>query len=190
MNTQKSKLATAVFGIVAGTLFSVSAFAGCASVDHSAEFQKIADTSCNKAQAEGVVEKSVAKNGFTLVMVPKAQAYKDFSAAYFQPADKYELIYETDAFSACAASMAFALSREGGSPSSIKVDYVDGAYETTEDLGEFGISHIRYSVADGRFAATETLDVANADKRTISYGNLTEAHWKILKTAVDRFLTK
>jgi hypothetical protein len=166
------------------------AISGCASVDHTAEFFKIAEASCAKAQAVGVVEKSISKTGFTLVMVPKAQGYKDFSAAYFEPADKYELIYETDAFSACSASMSYEMSKEADKSTSMKVTYADGSYETTEDLGEYGISNIRYTVAEGLLAASETLDVAKADKRTITYGHLTKDDWAILTTAVDRYLVR
>lgn len=154
------------------------------------KFIKIADASCNKALAVGVVEKSVDSNGFTLVMVPKDQAYQDFSAAYFQPKNTYELIWETDALSACSASMSFSLAKEGGSESDIKVTYnsSDGTFETTQDLGEYGISHIRYTVAEELFSGTETLDSDTPDARTIKYGDLTDGDWKILKTAVDAFL--
>jgi hypothetical protein len=168
--------------VLAGSL----AISGCASVDHTVEFFKIAEASCAKAQLVGVVEKSISKNGFTLVMVPKAQGYKDFSAAYFEPADKYELIYETDAFSACSASMSYEMSK----PTAIQVTYTDGSYETTEDLGEYGINHMRYSVVEGLLATSETLDVAKADKRTITYGHLTKDDWAILTIAVDRYLKK
>jgi hypothetical protein len=170
--------------LLAGSL----ALSGCASVDHTAEFFKIAEASCAKALAVGVVEKSISKSGFTLVMVPKVQGYKDFSAAYLEPTDKYELIYETDAFSACSASMAYEIAKEAGTPTAIKVTYADGSYETTEDLGEYGISHIRYSVSGGLLATSETLDVAKADKRTITYGHLTKDDWAILTIAVDRYL--
>ena len=36
-----------------------------------AQFETIANASCDKAMAEGVVEQSIASDGFTLVMVPK-----------------------------------------------------------------------------------------------------------------------
>ncbi|WP_296631178.1 hypothetical protein [Rhodoluna sp.] len=155
------------------------------------EFIKIADASCNKAQVVGVVEKSIDPNGFTLVMVPKDQAYKDFSAAYFEPNNTYELIWEADALSACSASISFSLAKEAGVKSDIVVNYhsSDGSFETTQDLGEYGTSHIRYTVDAGLLSATETLDSDNADERSIKYGNLSDGDWRILKTAVDAFLT-
>ena len=154
-----------------------------------AEFEAIAKASCGKAMSEGVVEKSTAIDGFTLVMVPKSEGYKDFSAAYFQPADKYELIWETDAFSACSASMQFELAAEGGGQVDLAVIFDPGvpAFETTQDLGEFGISHLRYTFAEGLFTGVKTLDTDDADPRTISYG-VTDDDRKILETAVDRYL--
>ena len=153
------------------------------------EFEAIAKASCAKAMSEGVVEKSTAVDGFTLVMVPKAEGYKDFSAAYFQPADKYELIWETDAFSACSASMQFELAAEGGGKVDLAATFDPGvpAFETTQDLGEFGISHLRYTFAEGVFTGVKTLDTDDADPRTISYG-VTDDDRKILETAVDLYL--
>ena len=155
------------------------------------EFEAIAKASCDKAMSEGVVEKSTAVDGFTLVMVPKAEGYKDFSAAYFQPDDMYELIWETDAFSACSASMHFELAAEGGGKVDLAVTFDTGvpAFETTQDLGEFGISHLRYTFAEGLFTGIKTLDTDDADPRTISYG-VTDEDRKILETAVDRYLAK
>jgi hypothetical protein len=155
-----------------------------------AEFAAIASASCDKAMTEGVVEQSTALDGFTLVMVPKDQAYKDFSAAYFEPADNYELIWEADALSACSASISFSLAAEAGVESEIKVtfDASDSTFETFEDLGEFGTSRLRYNVDNGLLSRIEVLDEASIDARMIRYGNLQDADWNILRTAVDRYL--
>ena len=157
-----------------------------------AQFETIANASCDKAMAEGVVEQSISSDGFTLVMVPKEEGYKDFSAAYFEPADTYELICEADAFSACAASISFSLAAEAGVESDIEVAFnaTDSTFETTQDLGEFGISRLRYNVENGLLSQIEILDSAVADVRAIRYGNLSDEHWQILRTAVDRFLAE
>jgi hypothetical protein len=155
-----------------------------------AEFGAIANASCDKAMTEGVVEQSTALDGFTLVMVPKDQAYKDFSAAYFEPADNYELIWEADALSACSASISFSLAAEAGVESEIEVtfDGRDSTFETFEDLGEFGTSRLRYNVDNGLLSRIEVLDETSIDARMIRYGNLQDADWNILRTAVDRYL--
>ncbi len=153
-------------------------------------FEKISTASCDKAMAEGVVEQSEAADGFTLVMVPKDQAYQDFSAAYFEPADKFELIWETDALSACGAAIQFALAQDSGTDvdMSVSFDETDGTFSTEQDLGEFGVSKLKYEVAADLLTTIEIIDSATPDKRTIRYGNLQESDWNILRTAVDRYL--
>jgi hypothetical protein len=153
-------------------------------------FMEISKASCEKAMAEGVVEKSISPEGFTLVLVPKEQAYLDYSAAYFQPEDTFALIWEADALSSCGASINFDLAEEVGVESDIAVTYysTNETFETTQDLGEFGISHLRYTISDGLISEVETLGSSETNPRTISYGNLQESDWNILRTAVDRFL--
>ena len=156
------------------------------------QFATIANASCDKAMAEGVVEQSISSDGFTLVMVPKEEGYKDYSAAYFEPADTYELIWEADAFSACGASISFSLAAEAGVESDIQVAFnaTDSTFETTQDLGEFGISRLKYQTTDGLLRQIEILDSTVSDVRSIRYGNLSDEHWQILRTAVDRFLSE
>lgn len=153
-------------------------------------FEVIATASCDKAMAEGVVEQSIDPNGFTLVMVPKDQVYQDFSAAYFEPADTYELIWEADALSARGAAIQFALAQESGTEVDLTVsfDQNDGSYLTVQDLGEFGISKLKYQVADSLLSSVETQSSADTAIRTIRYGNLQDSDWQILRTAVDRYL--
>ncbi len=153
-------------------------------------FEAIATASCDKAMAEGVVEQSLGTEGFTLVMVPKDQAYQDFSAAYFEPADTYELIWETDALSACGAAIQFAMAQESGTEVDLAVsfDETDGSFATEQDLGEYGMSNLKYEVANGLLSAIEIQGSTSPDKRSIRYGNLQEADWNILRTAVDRYL--
>ena len=156
------------------------------------DFRAIASKSCETALAEGVVEESTGAEGFKLVMVPKAEAYKDYSAAYFAPPKTYELIWETDALSACGANIQFAMAEEGGGTVDLEVAYSteDGTYTTTQDLGEQGMWTLNYEVTDGLFSTVTTVRNGEEDPRTIRYGNLTEADWSILKTAVDAFLAE
>lgn len=152
-------------------------------------FAEVAKASCDKAMAEGVVEKSTAADGFTLVMVPKEQGYQDFSAAFLAAPDDYQLIYEVDAFSSCSAAMEFGLAEEGGGAVEIEVEYDpnDGSFVTTQDLGQNKINKVEYQTKDGLFVGVKPLAPATADPRTISYG-YTEEDMQILITAVDRFV--
>jgi hypothetical protein len=156
------------------------------------EFEAIANASCDKAMAEGVVEQSIALDGFKMVMVPKELGYKDYSAAYFEPEDNYVLIWHTDALSACGASISFSLAAEQGVESEIEVTFngLDSTFETFEDFGEFGTSRLRYNVDNGLLSRIEVLDAAPINARIIRYGNLQEADWNILRTAVDRHLAE
>jgi len=156
------------------------------------QFKAIARTSCQAALEEGTLEKSVDPGGFTLVMVPKEDAYKEFSAAYFQPEDTYELIWEIDAFSACGASMTYDLAEEAGQESDLEVIFNSELqqFETFQDFGEFGISRLGYEIFDGKISSVQFLETEDSDKRTVSYGNLTEVEINIVTTAVDRFLSE
>ncbi len=155
-----------------------------------AQFKTIARASCEVALELGTLEKSVEPDGFTLVMVPKEDAYKDFSAAYFQPDDTYELIWEIDAFSACGASITYDLAEEAGQESDLEVLFNAEfqQFETFQDFGEFGESRLGYQTFEGKISSVQDLMSDDSSKRTVSYGNLTEAEINILITAVDRFL--
>ena len=169
-----------------GSTFTGEGFVAVAPL---AEFAAVAKASCDKAMAEGVVEKSTAADGFTLVMVPKDQGYQDFSAAFLDAPDDYQLIYEVDAFSACGAAMEFSLAEESGGAVAMEVeaDLDRGTFVTTQDLGELGISKLEYQTKDGLFVGVKTLGESKADPRAISYG-YSEDDLQLLITAVDRFL--
>ena len=153
-------------------------------------FKQIARASCDAAMAEGVVERSEAEDGFVLVMVPKNEAYKDFSAAYFQPEDTYELIWETDAFSACGAAISFDLAEEAGQEADIEITFNSdtGQYETFQDFGEFGVSRLAYQAKDGLIVSVTNLESADSGVRTVTYGGLSGTDIQILETAADKFL--
>jgi len=156
------------------------------------EFKSIAEASCKAALEQGSVERSISDAGFILVMVPKNDAYKDFSAAYFQPDDTYELIWEIDAFAACGASITFDLAEEAGQETDLEVSFnpATGSYETFQDLGEFGPLRISYEIDGGKISTVSILSSPDVEKRTVSYGGLAESELMILKTAADRFLAQ
>jgi hypothetical protein len=172
------------------TAASPTAIPTLTAAEAEGQFKTIARASCEEALEKGTLEKSVDPGGFTLVMVPKADAYKDFSAAYFQPDDTYELIWETDAFSACGASMTYDLAEEAGQDSDLEVIFNAELqqFETFQDLGEFGVSRLGYEILDGKISSVQDLETEDSAKRTVTYGNLTEAELNILTTAVERFL--
>jgi hypothetical protein len=154
----------------------------------ASDFRLIADESCGRALEFGVSEIETGTSGFEQVLVPKDEGYQGYSAAYFQPEDTYELIYETDWFAVCAASNTYALSEEAGAEAGIAVEYLaeDEVFETTQDFGEFGISVVRYSVVDGYFETVTYVEAGESGVVSISYGPLTDGQKQIIRTAVDR----
>jgi hypothetical protein len=85
--------------------------------------------------------------------------------------------------------MEFSLAEESGGAVDIDIEYDanDGSFVTTQDLGESGIHKLEYQTSGGLFVGVKTLDVPNADPRTLSYG-FSEQDMQILITAVDQFL--
>jgi hypothetical protein len=154
----------------------------------ASDFRFIADASCSRAFEFGVSEIETGTSGFEQVLVPRDEGYEGYSAAYFQPEDTYELIYETDWFAVCAASKTYALSEEAGAEAGIAVEYLaeDGVFETTQDFREFGISVVRYSVVAGYFEEATYVEAGKSRVVSISYGPLTEDQKQIVRIAVDR----
>lgn len=153
-----------------------------------ASYKLIAQASCTKAQSEGVTEQGA---DFIAVMTPKAQNYKDFSAAYFAKPDEYGLIWELDGFNSCADWYTFSMADEAGQEADIKVTFnpADSTYTTVEDFGDAGVFTNRFTVADGRLAMVVNIDEPD-EVTKITYGALTEYSLKILTTAVDRHLAE
>ena len=151
-----------------------------------AAYKDIAKASCNKAQAEGVVESGA---DYTLVSVNKDDNYLDFSAAYFQKPDTYELIWELTSLTSCADWYTFSMADEAGIEAQIDVQFNagDGTYSTREDLGDLGINSYRYTVVDGLITEALNLDPKNPVTTKVRYGNITEEDRNILITAVKRF---
>lgn len=158
-----------------------------------ASYSKIAQDSCDKALAEGVVEYVQGEEGFTSVMVPKAEAYRDYSAAYYDNATaQHDLIWETDAFSACADANALSLASEAGQKPDFTVAFnaANGTYVTSRDLGDYGIAELQYTVANGLMVTMVQLNGEGGDPHLIRYGNLTADDHAILETAADEFLAE
>jgi hypothetical protein len=150
--------------------------------------REITYASCEKALAEGVVEKSVEPEGLVLVMIPKQEAIAGYSAAYFLPPNTYELIFETDVFSSCALANLFSLSEEAGQELDLEVtlDKQTNTFLVTQDLGEWGVTATGYEVNADLIVAATNLN-ADTGKLLIEYGPVSDADRAIIQTSVDRF---
>ena len=151
-------------------------------------FREITYASCEKALAEGVVEKSVEPEGLVLVMIPKREAIAGYSAAYFLPPNTYELIFETDVFSSCALANLFSLSEEAGQEVELEItrDKQTNTFLVTQDLGEWGVTATSYEVKAELIVAATNLN-AETGRLLIEYGQVSDADRAIIQTSVDRF---
>jgi hypothetical protein len=143
---------------------------GCSPADPAAtlsEFEAIAHASCEKAMSVGVREHT-ADNSYQSVMVPKDAAIDGYSAAWHEPPDRYELIYETDFFMSCAASNTFILFEEAGIYPTIEVTKTADGY-TTVDSQNPRFTMLSYQVEDGLISAVSFQDLEDPTEIVIEY---------------------
>lgn len=157
--------------------------------DIPGSFRAIADASCATASAEGVTEIATDGSG-RLVLVPKEDAYQDFSAVSIGASGVGELIWSTEEFYACNASIGFSYSDESNSDYGlIEFDEADGSYTVT--VGEGKDAFIaEYTVSDGLIRTGSSTNGGETTVLTVEYGMPSEADIAILRAAVDTFLAE
>jgi hypothetical protein len=161
-------------------------FAAMTPAEAKASYKKIVEAGCNAAQELGAVEESKAAK---VVMTPKSEAYKDYSAAYFASPDTYEIIWELDGLYACGDWFNFSMSEEAGVEAAIDVTFDEktGKYSTSQTFDGEVYSYVS-TVTDGKISSVYSSVTKN--DTAIKYGNLTAEDLLILTTAVDRYLAK
>lgn len=159
--------------------------------DVNAAFREIADASCAKANAEGVVE-TTADGAASNILVPKKFAYKDFNAVAVSEDDGFSLIWSTEDFVTCNASVGFAMVEDSGGEYLLEVtfDAADGSYSTVYDTGQDFVIENRYLVSDGVFVGAFLGPANNALEMSITYGMPTDEQIAVLEAAVDAFLAE
>lgn len=157
--------------------------------DIEASFRDIADASCATASAEGATEIATDGSG-RLILVPKEDAYQDFSAVSVGESGVGELIWSTEVFYACNASIGFSYSDESNSDYGlIEFDETDGSYTVT--VGEGKDAFVAdYTVSDGLIRTGSSTSDGETTVLTIEYGMPSEADIAILRAAVDSFLAE
>lgn len=152
-------------------------------------FREVADASCATASTEGVTEIATDGSG-RLVLVPKEDAYQDFSAVSVGASGVGELIWSTEEFYACNASIGFSYSDESNSDYGlIEFDETDGSYTVT--VGEGKDAFIaEYTVSDGLIRTGSSTNGGETTVLTVEYGMPSEADIAILRAAVDTFLAE
>lgn len=155
----------------------------------------LAVDSCNAALESGVVETN-AVTGDKLIMIPKTDAYKDYSAVWVAADGTSEIIFEIDAFSTCGDALTFWMLEEyGEQPSGYEAEL-----STVEDSTTARVTRdmdgqkytTMYTAKAGRFV---TADVPQwdapdtAQQWNLVYG-VPASDLALLKNAVDAFLKK
>ena len=159
--------------------------------DVTAAFREFAHASCDKANAEGVVE-SAWDGTQKSILIPKSMAYKDFNAVFVDDTGIPALIWETDSFASCNVSNAFALAEEAGGEYETDVTFnsADGTFETVLDQGEGQSVSFRYTVVDGLFVSQDIDADWGETTVEITYGIPSEDDIEFLRSAVDAFLAE
>lgn len=156
-------------------------------VDAAASFRAIADDSCDRAYDQGVVE---SNDDGIMFLVPEDLAYQDYTAAFDSESDGIGVIWSTEVFFVCAASIGYQMAEEGDSdyPIEVTFDASNGTYRTLLEVEDYGTLDYTYSVVDGAFTEVEWVTPEESGYTAITYGPPSEELRVTLRTAVDAFL--
>ena len=161
-------------------------------VDVVAAFREIADASCDRANAEGIVERT-ADGSQKSILIPKSTAYQDFNAAFYSKDEGASLIWSTENFGACIDSINFSLADEGGTTYKLDVTFnsADGTFTTSVDQGRNQKPFLStYTVGNGVLVSRHIdADWGQMDVDFV-YGMPSDEDIAILHDAVDAFLAK
>jgi hypothetical protein len=161
-------------------------------VDVTSAFREIAHASCDKANAEGVVESGWGGTQ-KAILVPDSLAYQDFSAVFVDENGVPALIWETDSFAACNASNAYSMAEEVGQEVDLGLTFneTDGTYQTTLDQGPDQDPFVAtYSISNG-LIVEQYIDADWGETTVeITYGLPSDDDISMLQVAVDTFLAE
>ena len=161
-------------------------------VDVTEAFREIAYASCDKANAEGVVESGWGGTQ-KAILVPDSEAYQDYSAVFVGENGVLALIWETDSFASCNASNAYSLAEEAGQEAAFDLTFneADGTYQTTLDQGPDQDPFVAtYSVSNGLIVQQHIDADWGETTIEITYGMPSDDDIAFLRTAVDAFLAE
>lgn len=179
----------------------VAALSGCATAkptpvhtktqaEIETEFLKIADDSCNKAQAEDVIERMTNDVPARVVVLSRDHAYRNYSAIYIDNKDIAKVIYELE-LTVCGPSHLISMQNKAHHDNSgdyehhIKLN-PEGSYSWNQHVpGEaVGVlSTTTFTVKSGLITASKE-DDSKYDK-SFEYGPITGSDLQTLKDAVD-----
>ena len=158
-----------------------------------AEFIKIANDSCAKAQKENVVEGIIDDAPARIIALARSNAYKDYSAIYIDNKGKAQVVYELE-LTVCGPGYLLSMQEEAHHDNSgdyehhIKKNSATSYTWTQATYSEEGsvLADTVFEVADGLIVQS----VSDRDARTMTYGPISDADMTIFKAAIDAELER
>lgn len=160
-------------------------------------FSKIAEASCDKAEAEGTIQ---TVNDMTQVMLPKGESVDGYSAAYVAGIGKPEIIYETYGFLACMIHLQISMAVEAGISLEEQVQREDAVFaeriddntwNVTTSVGSMDGKPLRltdkYIIVDGLIAQVSYLGEGEGAPETVTdiKYSITDKQRQIVSRAVE-----
>jgi hypothetical protein len=158
-----------------------------------AEFIKIAQDSCEKAQKENVVESIVDDAPARIIALARSNAYKNYSAVYIDSKGKAQVVYELE-LTVCGPGYLLSMQEEAHHDNSgdyehhIKKNSATNYTWTQATYSETGsyLADTIFTVSDGLI----TKSVSERDSRAMTYGPIHAADMQIFKAAIDAELKR
>lgn len=158
-----------------------------------AEFIKIAQDSCEKAQKENVVESIVDDAPARIIALARSNAYKNYSALYIDSKGKAQVVYELE-LTVCGPGYLLSMQEEAHHDNSgdyehhIKKNSATNYTWTQATYSETGsyLADTIFTVSDGLI----TKSVSERDSRAMTYGPIPAADMQIFKAAIDAELKR
>jgi len=158
-----------------------------------AEFIKIANDSCAKAQKDNVVENLIDDSPAKIIALARSNAYKDYSAIYIDNKGKAQVVYELE-LTVCGPGYLLSMQEEAHHDNSgdyehhIKKNSATSYTWTQATYSEEGsvLSDTVFEVADGLIVQS----VSDRDSRSMTYGPISDADMTIFKAAIDAELER
>jgi hypothetical protein len=160
-----------------------------------AEFYKIADDSCAKAQNENIVETFIDDSPSKIIALARANAYKDYSAIYIDNKGVVQVIYELE-LTVCEPGYLISMMEEANHDNTGDYEHYvkknkDGSFVWTQSrYSEEGskLADTTYEVTDGLF--TKAIPEDGVYSRSFTYGPISDEDMQIFKDAIDKELER
>jgi PBP1b-binding outer membrane lipoprotein LpoB len=158
-----------------------------------AEFIKIANDSCAKAQKENIVEELIDDAPAKIIALARANAYRDYSAIYLDNKGVATVVYELE-LTVCGPGYLLSMQEEANHDNSgdyehhIKKNSETSYTWTQATYSEEGsvLADTIFEVADGIIVQS----VSDRDARKMVYGPISDSDMQVFKASIDAELER